>query len=65
MYYRLTQVDFDGASEVFPIISVDCSVNTKEISGYYDLMGRAVNIENLKGYYLILFSDGSTERKYK
>ena len=65
IYYRLTQVDFDGAKEVFPIISVDCNVNTKEVSGYYDLMGRSVNQENVRGYYLVLFSDGSTERKYK
>ena len=65
MYYRLTQVDFDGASEVFPIISVNCNVGAKEVSGYYDLMGRSVNQENVRGYYLVLYTDGSTEKKYK
>ena len=65
MYYRLTQVDFDGASEVFPIISVDCNEATKEIVGYYDLMGRVVNVENIKGYYIILYTNGSTEKRFK
>ena len=64
-YYRLTQVDFNGASEVFQVISVDCNVDTKQVFGYYDLIGRSVNKENVKGYYLIMYTDGSTEKKYK
>lgn len=64
-YYRLTQVDFNGAKEVFNTISVDCSLQSKEVLGYYDLMGRVVNVENIKGYYVVLYGNGSTEKKFK
>jgi len=34
MYYRLTQVDFDGASETFDAVAVSCNGSNPEISCY-------------------------------
>jgi len=34
MYYRLTQVDFDGASETFDAVAVSCNDSNPEISCY-------------------------------
>ncbi len=34
IYYRLTQVDFDGASETFDVIAVSCENKNPEISCY-------------------------------
>ena len=66
-YYRLTQVDFDGASEVFKTISVSCN-NPLEIEGVYNMMGQKVAVDlndNLKsGMYLIKYSNEVVERIY-
>ena len=65
IYYRLTQVDFDGVSKVFEIISLSCNV-TREIEGVYNMMGQKVAVDlndNLKsGMYLIKYSNEVVER---
>ncbi len=66
-YYRLTQVDFDGQSEVFKIISVSCN-KPLEIEGVYDMMGKKVandlNGNFQHGIYLIKYSNEEVERIY-
>lgn len=66
-YYRLTQVDFDGQSEVFKTISVSCN-KPLEIEGVYDMMGKKVandlNGNFQHGIYLIKYSNEDVERIY-
>lgn len=42
VYYRITQVDFDGARESFSIVMIDMGDNSYKIITY-DLLGRRVN----------------------
>ena len=64
-YYRLTQVDFDGAREVFKTISVSCD-KPLEIEGIYNTMGQKVAVDfnqNLKsGIYFIRYSNDVVEK---
>lgn len=64
-YYRISQVDFNGVSETFNTIYLDCEVEDKVVLGYYDMMGREINIDTFSGgHFIAVFEDGSTERKY-
>jgi hypothetical protein len=54
-YYRLTQVDFDGASETFNVIAVEIHDPFKKCDDekYYDLNGKEVDIKEVPaGIYL-------------
>tara|TARA_R110000803_G_scaffold158721_1_gene222948 strand:+ start:259 stop:1167 length:909 start_codon:yes stop_codon:yes gene_type:complete len=64
-YYRLTQYDFNGDSEVFKIISIDCS-NDNNIIGVYDVKGRDVGLNvTTSGLYFVLYSNGNVKRILK
>lgn len=56
-YYRLTQYDFDGTNEVFPIISIQNS-NGKVLIATYNLMGQKVDA-TFNGIVIDVFEDGS------
>jgi len=61
-YYRLSQTDFDGTKRVFSTISIDNSLESKEIVSITDLLGQEV-ATNYTGLRIIRFSDGSTIKK--
>lgn len=67
-YYRLTQVDFNGDSEQFRTISLDCSDESKEVVGVYNTMGQLIgaNTESVRvsGVYIIVYSNGETDKLY-
>ena len=68
MYYRLTQFDFNGDSEQFKTISLDCSDEDREVVGVYNVIGQLVesNIESVSvsGVYIIVYSNGETDKIY-
>lgn len=63
-YYRLTQTDFDGNREVFKIISIDNSKESKTLIRTVNLMGQDVD-EYYKGIIINVYSDGTTEKVIK
>jgi hypothetical protein len=60
-YYRLTQVDFDGRSEVFKSIAIDNIVEPKVLVKTINLMGQEVD-ENYKGIKALIYSDNSVRK---
>lgn len=62
-YYRLTQVDMNGAKEIFDIISASI-INRKErkVVNVKNVLGQDVDIE-YNGFKIILYDDGSIEKR--
>ncbi len=61
-YYRLSQVDYDGVSETFNLISIDNSASRKKtISKYYNLLGQEVD-EYQTGIIILQYEDGTIEK---
>jgi len=63
-YYRLSQVDFDGTTKVFDIISADNRNLKNELIKIVNTMGQEVN-QFYKGVIIEVYSDGSTRRLYR
>jgi hypothetical protein len=65
-YYRLKQVDFDGTSTTYKTIALECLHRTeKKIRAVYNTLGQYIGDElpNETGVYIILFEDGSSEKR--
>ena len=63
-YYRMQQVDYDGNSVTYEIISIDNRIDKKEISSMTNLLGQEIN-ENYKGMIIVTYVDGSIEKIIK
>jgi hypothetical protein len=63
-YYRLSQVDFDGNSETFKIISVNNLGKTKQILFLTNILGQIVGDE-ATGILIAHYVDGASEKIYK
>ena len=65
-YYRLKEVDYNGQFEIFPIKSVYKPTKKKVVSIYIDALGQQItDVNNYSGLYLILYTDGSVEKRVK
>ena len=65
-YYRLQQYDFDGVYETFgPISAYNFEISPKHIIAYYNLIGQSIELENHTGMYIIMYNDGSIEKRMK
>jgi len=66
VYYKLSQVDFDGVSEEFSPISVNLTLNEKNCDyKFYDLSGKSIDINLvIPGVYL-KSCDGETIKIWK
>lgn len=63
-YYRLKQVDFNGAYDYSGIIAVNSpSTPSKEIYKMTDVLGRDVDA-TYQGLKIIIFKDGTTTKQY-
>ena len=62
-YYRLSQVDFDGAKETFRMLAVNNSKDASHIVRVVNLMGQEVELE-YEGLKIVYYSDGTTEKRY-
>lgn len=62
-YYRIKQVDYNGASETFNIIAVDNTLNpSKTVIKRITMLGTEVS-EGYEGIYIEIYSDGSYNKK--
>jgi hypothetical protein len=62
-YYRLTQVDFDGANKTYGPISIDNRSN-KIVLRSVNLLGQEVD-ENEKGIIILIYEDGTMEKVFR
>ena len=62
-YYRLTQVDFDGANKTYGPISIDNRSN-KVVLRSVNLLGQEVD-ENEKGIIILIYEDGTMEKVFR
>lgn len=62
-YYRLKQVDFNGAVEYHDVISVDNTDEEALLIGTYNMMGQEVGA-NYEGLKVMVFGDGSRVMSY-
>lgn len=60
-YYRLTQFDIDGESEVLGVVSV--KKEEKKVDKIFNLLGQEVN-EDAPGVKIILYNDGTYKKVY-
>ncbi len=58
-YYRLSQVDFNGVSETFNIISIDNSKKQKQVLKVINILGQEVS-QDTKGLLIIKYTDGTS-----
>ena len=63
-YYRLTQIDFDGAEHYQGTIAIDNTIKGKEIIGIYNILGQKVD-DNYKGIILIKYSNNTIIKSYR
>lgn len=66
LYYRLVQIDFNGNSKIFNIISIDRSNNKAErkLIRVTNILGQEVDPET-DGVLIYQYSDGSYDKNYK
>ncbi len=65
-YYRLREVDYNGQFEIFPIKSVYKPDKIKEVYMYINTLGQQIDdLNNYSGLYLIMYNDGSIEKRVK
>jgi hypothetical protein len=64
IYYRLTQVDFDGNSNVYPSISLNRRAKGKNLIKRVNLLGVEVD-ENYNGIVILQFQDGHSEKHFQ
>ena len=60
-YYRLTQVDLNGVSETFNVISINNSKKQKQILKITNTLGQEVP-QDTKGLLIIIYTDGTSEK---
>jgi len=68
-FFRIVQVDIDGASETFGAFEIDCNLsvdplhNNKTVEGYYNTMGQKITPDT-QGLKIVRYTDGSTKTIY-
>lgn len=60
-YYRLTQVDLNGVSETFDVITVNNSQKMKKVLKITNTLGQEVS-QDTKGILIITYTDGTSEK---
>lgn len=63
-YYRLVQVDFNGARTTSNIISIDNTLEAKRLERTINLLGQEVG-QNYNGLVIEIYTDGSQRKTYK
>lgn len=63
-YYRLSQIDFDGKSEMFKTIAINNAGKTKEVLYFTNLLGQIVN-DDVRGLVIVYYTDGTNEKIYR
>ncbi len=63
-YYRLKQVDYDGTTKIYHIVSADNRDKKREVIKVTNAMGQEVN-EYYRGVVIEIYSDGTTRRVFR
>jgi hypothetical protein len=63
-YYRLKQVDYDGTTKIYQIVSADNRDKNREVIKVTNAMGQEVN-KYFRGVVIEIYSDGTTRRLYR
>lgn len=61
-YYRLRQVDYDGAERLSDIVAIDNSTRTKTLEKIVNTMGQKID-ESYKGMKIYIYTDGTIIKK--
>ena len=64
-YYRLKQTDYDGKFKYSDIISIDNANKLKEIVKITNILGQEVELEYHRGFIIIYYTDGSSQKMIK
>lgn len=65
-YYRLKQVDYNGQAKVYAPISVYKPYKNRTVKMYVNTLGQQiVDLSTYKGLYLIVYEDGSVEKRIR
>ena len=64
VYYKLSQTDFDGTSEVFNPISISLDAAQRVLLKTVNLMGYEID-SNEKGFALEVWSDGNNVKRIR
>jgi hypothetical protein len=60
-YYRLSQTDYDGTTELFDVIAVDNEKNMRKVVKVYNTMGQEIPMDS-PGLVILQYDDGTTSR---
>lgn len=63
-YYRLSQTDKDGTTEVLKTLAVDNTETEVKLVKMVNSLGQEVD-ESAKGYVILLYEDGTTKQVYR
>lgn len=65
-YYRLKQIDYNEFERTLEIVFVYCKDKSIKLEKYVDVLGREiVDLEKYSGMYLVIFEDGTIEKRIK
>ena len=65
-YFRLMQVDIDGVSQTYgPIVLNNDRVSIKIARTFFDLLGREINPDTHIGMYIVVYEDGTIEKRVR
>jgi hypothetical protein len=65
-YYRLKQIDYYENESYLTIVNVFIGDKTKKHTKYVDILGREiVDLEKYSGMYMVVFDDGTIEKRIK
>ena len=64
LYYKLSQTDYDGRTEFFPIISIEYKTSKTHIVKKTNLLGQDIE-PNHKGIVIELWNNGETSKSYQ
>lgn len=64
IYYKLKQVDFDGAFKEYPIIAVNNYLKKSKIIKVLNYLGQEVDV-NYQGLKFIYYDNGTIKKKYE
>ena len=64
LYYKLSQIDVDGSSEFFPIISIQSKAPKTHVVKKTNLLGQDID-QNYKGIVIEIWNNGETSKLYR
>lgn len=64
-YYKLTSYSEDNSFNWYKIITIDNRTVQKQVQYYTNTIGQKIDLQKYNGFYIIVFDDGTVERRFK